>query len=326
MKISRRQFVEASAVGCAAALLPRASFSATEKIPRRDYGRTGEKVSILAFGGGNRYSMYQSDEEALAVLNHAIDLGINYIDTAHEYGQDGQSEIRIGKVLKTRRKEVILATKFYGRKADEAMSMIETSLERMQVDHVDVLSIHGLSSPEELAAIEAPDGALKSLYKARDQKMTRFIGVTCHTDPKNLANALERHDFDVVQMALNAGALGMQFDPEPAKAVPMPEGSFEAVALPVALRKKMAINAMKIFGQDFLQNKAPAEKLVHYSLSLPVCTAVIGMPKPEYLEQNVAFARNFKPLPVEEMRRITQSIGEEHKAAMEQFLQNHIDV
>lgn len=323
MKISRRKFVEASAIGCAGAMLPRVALGAAEKIPMRDFGRTGEKVSILAFGSGMRFVAY-SEDQALEVLNRAIDLGINYIDTAHEYGQNGESELRIGKVLKTRRKEVVLATKFYGRKADDAMRMIETSLTRMQVDHVDVLNIHGLGGPDDLAAIEAPDGALKSLYKARDQKLARFIGVTCHSNPQTLATMLDRHDLDVTQMALNAGLVGMDFSPM--RAVPFPQGSFETVALPVANRKKMAVIAMKIFGQDYLQGKAPAEKLIYYSLSLPVSTAVIGMPKPEHIEQNVALVRNFQPLPAAEMRRLSESISAGDKAAMHHFLRNHTDV
>jgi hypothetical protein len=324
MKITRREFVETSAIGCTAALLPRLSLGAEQKMPLREFGKTGEKVSLLVFGAGNRYLMYQNEDEALAILNRALDLGINYVDTAHEYGANGESEIRVGMVLKTRRKGVLLATKIQNRKADEAMRLIEMSLKRLQVDQVDVLHIHGLEGPDDLAAVEAPDGVLKTLYKARDQKMTRFIGVTGHSDPQTLATALERHDFDCTQMALNAGLAREDFDGTP-HAVPMPRGNFETVALPVALRKKLGVIGMKVFGQDWLQGKAPAEKLVHYSMSLPVAGVVIGMPKPEHLEQNAALARNFKPLTPTEMRQISGSIAEEHKAAMEQFFQNHVD-
>jgi len=324
MKISRRQFVEASALGCATALLPGLAFPETPKMPMRAFGKTGEKVPILAFGGGSRYLMYQDADEAIAVLNHAIDLGITYIDTAHEYGEHGESEMRIGEVMKTRRKEVLLATKFSGRKADEAKRMIETSLQRLQTDHVDVLHIHGLGGPDELAAIEAPDGALKALYWARDQKMTRFVGVTSHSDPHTLAAALERHDFDCTQMALNAGLTRMEFGVK-TTAIPMPQGNFETVALPVANRKKLGVIAMKVFGQDWLKDKAPVEKLIYYSMSLPVSAAVIGMPKREFVERNATLAWSFAPLPEGERRQISNSITDEHKAAMEEFLRNHID-
>jgi hypothetical protein len=321
MKISRRRFVEESALGCAAALLSGPSFAETKKMPMRAFGKTGEKVPILAFGGGSRYLMYQDADEAITVLNHAIDLGITYVDTAHEYGEHGESEMRIGEVMKTRRKEVLLATKIHSRKADEAKRMIEISLQRLQTDHVDVLHIHGLGSADDLAAIEAPDGALKALYWARDQKMTRFVGVTSHTDPHTLAVALERHDFDCTQMALNAGLVlfGVQ------GAIPMPRGSFETVALPVANRKRLGVIAMKVLGQDWLQGKAPVEKLIYYSMSLPVSAAVIGMPKREHVERNAELAMNFSPLPKVEMRRISDSIAGEQKAAMEEFFRSHID-
>jgi uncharacterized protein len=324
MKISRRQFVEASALGCATALLPGLPFAETKKMPLRAFGKTGENVPILAFGGGSRYLMYQNADEAIAVLNHAIDLGVTYIDTAHEYGEHGESEMRIGAVMKTRRKEVFLATKFSGRKADEAKRMIETSLQRLQTDHVDVLHIHGLGGPDELAAIEAPDGALKALYWARDQKMTRFAGVTSHSDPHTLAAALERHDFDCTQMALNAGLTRIEFGAR-TTAIPMPQGNFESVALPVAKRKNLGVIAMKVFGQDWLKDKAPVEKLIYYSMSLPVSAAVIGMPKREYLERNASLALNFAPLPAEEMQRISNSIADERKAAMVEFLNHHVD-
>ena len=324
MKVSRRQFVEASALGCAATVLSGPSWAETKKMPMRAFGKTGEKVPILAFGAGSRYLMYQDADEAIAVLNHAIALGIGYIDTASDYGEHGESEMRIGEVMKTRRKEVFLATKFSARKADEARREIEASLKRLQSDRVDVLHIHGLGGADDLAAIEAPDGALKALYWARDQKMTRFAGVTSHADPHTLAVALERHDFDCVQMALNAGLTRMEFGAR-AKAVPMPQGNFETTALPVANRKNLGVIAMKVFGQDWLQGKAPVEKLIYYSMSLPVGAAVIGMPKREHVERNATLAWNFAPLGQDEMRRISGSIADEQKTAMEAFFRNHID-
>ncbi len=260
MKITRRQFVEASALGCATAVLPGLLFAETPKMPMREFGKTGVKVPILAFGGGSRYLMYQDADEAIAVLNHAIDLGVTYIDTAHEYGEHGESEMRIGEVMKTRRKEVFLATKFSGRTAEEGKRMIETSLQRLQTDHVDVLHIHGLGGADDLAAIEAPDGALKALYWARDQKMTRFAGITGHADPHTLAAALERHDFDCTQMALNAGLTRMEFGVK-TTAIPMPQGNFETVALPVAKRKNLGVIAMKVFGQEWLQRQSAGREV-----------------------------------------------------------------
>jgi len=259
MNISRRQFLEAAAMMGLVTVHP---MGAPAKMPARKLGRTGQRVPILAFGTGSRFMLYEKEDEALQALNRAIDLGITYIDTAHSYG-GGKSEERIGKLMVTRRKEVFLATKIGARKADEAMRQIELSLKRLQTDHVDLLHIHQLASLEDLAAIEAPDGVLKAVYKARDQKMARFIGITCHADPTALKTALERHDFDCTQMALNAALARMVNQPGGMKAARMPEGGFEAVALPIAVRKNLGVIAMKVFGQDQLLGTAPVEKLLY---------------------------------------------------------------
>ena len=79
-----------------------------------------------------------------------------------------------------------LATKLSARKADDARRQIELSLKRLQTDRLDVLHIHALAGADDLAGVEAPDGVLKALYEARDQKIARAIGITCHADPAAL--------------------------------------------------------------------------------------------------------------------------------------------
>ena len=204
--MNRRQFIGTAALGLIAA--PTFAGANSNKLPTRTLGRTGITVPILGFGSGSRFLMYTDEEKALEALNRAIDLGICYIDTAHSYG-NGRSEERVGKVMATRRKEVVLATKIPGRAADQARRQIELSLKRLQTDRLDVMHIHALKNAEDLAAIEKPDGVLKAFYEAREQKITRAIGITCHADPATLQKALERHDFDCTQMALNAGLVSM---------------------------------------------------------------------------------------------------------------------
>jgi uncharacterized protein len=324
MNISRRQFLEAAALSCAAAGVVGELLGASSKIPTRTLGRTGLKVSVLAFGSGSRFMMYEQEDKALEALNKALDLGINYVDTAHGYG-GGKSEERVGKVMVQRRKEVVLATKIGARKGDDAMQQIELSLKRLQTDHLDVLHIHALASPEDLAAIEAPDGVLKTVYEAREQKLTRFIGITCHASPQALQTALERHDFDCTQMALNAARARMAEGPGGMKSTPMKESGFEALALPVAKRKNLGVIAMKAFGQEQILGTASIEKLLYYSMSLPVSTVSVGMPKLEHIEQNIQLARKFKPLSEAERRQLSASISQEHKLALESFFQHHVD-
>ena len=206
MSISRREFLETAAVGTAAANAVAGADSKTG-MPMRVLGRTGFKVSLLGFGGGSRFLMYKEEDKAAEALHKALDLGVNYVDSAASYG-DGKSEERIGKFLGQRRKDVWLVTKVSPRKGDEAMRQIERSLKLLRTDHVNLLHIHSLLDEKDLAAIEAKDGVLNVLHKLRDQKVARNIGITCHANPAVLKMALERHDFDSTQMELNAARQG----------------------------------------------------------------------------------------------------------------------
>jgi len=319
MKISRRDFLGTAAITGATAL------AATDAIPTRVLGRTGARVSILAMGGGSRFLMYPDEDKALEALNRAFDLGITYMDTAYSYG-NGRSEERIGKVMKTRRKGIFLATKIEARKGDEAQRILEGSLKRLQTDHLDLIHVHSLTDEKDLGDVEAPGGVLQVLLKLRDQKVTRFIGITSHTDPSVLKMALERHDFDCTQMALNAARAGMQSGKGGMVLNADLKTSFEDVALPVARQKKMGVIAMKIFAQEALVGQAPPEKLLYYPLSLPgVTLAVAGMPKFEFIDQNVALAKAFKPLPPAEMRQLSTGLAARNKVALDRFFSTHVD-
>ena len=313
MKISRRDFLGTAAITGATAL------AGTDALPTRILGRTGARVSILAMGGGSRFLMYEDEDKALEALNRAFDLGITYMDTAYSYG-NGRSEERVGKVMKTRRQGIFLATKIEARKGDEAQRILEGSLKRLQTDHLDLIHVHSLTDEADLAAVEAPDGVLSVLLKLRDQKVTRFIGVTCHNDPHALKSALEHNDFDCTQMALNAARVG------PTKSFHDPFNEcFETIALPVARAKNMGITAMKVFGQDKLAGAAPTETLIRYAMSLPLAAAVIGMPKLEFIEQNVQVAKRFSPMPEDEMRNLSRDLAAQHKLALDTFFRAHID-
>jgi aryl-alcohol dehydrogenase-like predicted oxidoreductase len=255
--------------------------------------------------------MYEDEAEALTVLHHAIDSGISYLDTAYAYG-DGKSETRVGRVMATRRKDVWLATKIPDRTRDGFLRRLEGSLKRLQTDHVDLLHIHSLGRPDDLAKIEAPDGALKGLLEARGQKMTRAIGMTSHTSGPVLAQAIERHDLDCVQMALNASQ----------------NGRFEELALPAARAKNLGVIAMKVTGQEFLlgtsEGKGDIDSLLRYSLSLPVTTAVVGMPRKEMLDHNVEMARNFTAFPEADLDRMRRSL-QPSREGLEKNLTGHHD-
>ena len=314
--LSRRKFLERvglTTAGVGLSLFPDVveANPSIASLPKRTLGRTNANVSILAFGCGSRFLMYEDEEKAIAALNHAIDLGITYLDTAYAYG-DGKSESRVGKVMATRRKDVWLATKIPDRTRDAFLRRLEGSLTRLQTDHVDLVHIHSLGQADDLEKIEALDGALKGLLEAREQKLTRFIGMTSHTNGEVLATAIQRHDLDCVQMALNASR----------------NGRFEELALPAANAKNLGIIAMKVSGQEFLLGSGPGktsmDSLLRYSLSLPVTTAVVGMPRIEMLEQNTTLARNFSPLSNEEINRLRLQLAPS-RDGLEHRLSGHLD-
>jgi uncharacterized protein len=317
--VSRRKFLEGLAVGGAAGvgflkgLQGTAEAAVTESLPHRTLGNTGVRVSILAFGGGSRFGMYKGEEQALAALNRALDLGITYVDTAHAYGEpNGTSEMRIGDVLKTRRKGIFLATKIEQRTYDGFMRDLEISLKRLQMDQVDLVHIHSLSFADDLAKVEAANGAMKALIKAKEQKMTRFIGTTSHTDGPTLQKLIERHPVDCVQMALNGAR----------------NGQFEETALPAARKKNLGIIAMKITGQELLLGKGAGktniDQLLRYSVSLPVTTGVIGMPTVADIEHNTALLRHFKPLSEAAMNEVRQQLAASTEP-LNKKLSGHLD-
>jgi hypothetical protein len=322
MSISRREFLEATTVAGLAAGAFTTTASGGTGIPTRVLGKTGARVSILAMGGGSRFLKYPDDEKAVEAVTKVLDGGITYIDTADDYSNH-LSERRIGMALKGRREGIFLATKLTNRDGAQSFRIVEESLKSLQVDHVDLLHIHALLAPEDLAKIEEKGGVLEQVMKMRDQKMTRFIGITCHYDPSVLKTALERHDFDCTQMALNGALVGMQSN----RMVPNPDmpTSFETVALPVANRKQMGVIAMKVFAQAALLEGAPPEKLLYYSMSLPVATAVVGMPQLEHIDENVRLAKAFQPMPKDEMQRLSGTLSKKYKASLDRFFRDHVD-
>jgi uncharacterized protein len=313
-RITRREFIETTtltAAGLAAASADAGAAAAA--LPTRPFGKTGLQVTCLAFGCGSRFLMYEQEAVALEVLNGAVDQGIRYLDTAVGYG-DGESERRVGLLMRTRRKDVILATKIprSARTRDAALRQVEASLERLETDHVDVLHLHDLTDAQDLAAIEAPDGAMKALYELRSQKVTRAIGMTSHTDGAVMAKAIEQNDLDCVQMAMN-----------PARAL-----QFEELALPAAEKKGLGVILMKVTSQEKLvgagPGKADMSSLLRYALSLPVSTVVVGMPKREFIAENIAIARGFSPMTEQEIDRVRKSVAPQ-QAAVASFFSGHVD-
>jgi predicted aldo/keto reductase-like oxidoreductase len=250
----------------------------------RPFGRTGETFPILSFGGQRIVDGHNcNEEEAIEIVNTAIDRGIRYFDTAWIYS-DGQAETRLGKVVKHRRAEMWLATKTYDTTGDGARRQLETSLSRLQTDYVDEWRLHNVWDYSRLDAFTAKTGALEAAIKAREEGIIRNISISCHTDPQILVEALNRFPFDSALIAVSALDHFIL--------------SFAEEFLPVANAKGVATVGMKVLGLGSLTHEV--ERSLRYAFSLPVSTVIVGMETMAQLEQNLAIAESFSPLSDEE--------------------------
>jgi predicted aldo/keto reductase-like oxidoreductase len=252
---------------------------------RRTLGRTGLDVSILGLGGFHLLEISTAD--AQAILNRYLDAGGNYVETAPEYGH-GESERKIGLAMAGRRSECVLATKCHVRDRDTASRLIDQSLAHLRTDQVDILFMHHVQTMAELDRILADDGALQAAEAAREAGKTRFIGITNHGSPEVLIEALKRYPFDAVMTSTNYYD---RFN------FPL----IEKELLPLALKEDVGIVGMKVVADGFLWRSA--EQAFRYAWTLPIDVMVAGMNTLDLLEQDLAYAAAFKPMPEEEQER-----------------------
>ena len=246
----------------------------------RPFGQTGASLPILSFGAQRVVDEEGcNQDQALEILNTALDRGIRYFDTAWAYSR-GQSEERVGMVAKHRRDEMWIATKTVHTQRDGARSQLEQSLKRLQTDHVDEWRLHNVYSFDRLDQMTAKDGALQAAIQARDEGLVRFISISGHTDPQIQIEALRRFPFDTVLMA--------------ASVLDHFVYSFAEEFLPVAARENVGVVGMKIFGYKRLAHVA--DRALRYALALPLTTVIAGCSKLEELEADLAVAETFQPM------------------------------
>lgn len=169
-------------------------------IRKQPFGRTGHMSTVTLFGAAalGRVSQKEADE----TLDVLLEYGVNHIDTAASYGD---AELRIGPWMAQHRKDFFLATKTGERTYDKAKAEIHRSLERLQVDSVDLIQLHNLVHPDEWDVATGEGGALQAAIEAREQGLVRFIGVTGHGLHAAAMHrrSLEHFDFDSVLCPYN---------------------------------------------------------------------------------------------------------------------------
>ena len=250
----------------------------------RPFGKTGETFPILSFGGQRIVDAHDcTEEEAVEIVNTAIDRGIRYFATAWVY-YDGQAETRLGKVAKHRRSEMWIATKTQNTTRDGARRQLETSLLRLQTDYVNEWRLHNLCDYERLDAFTGKGGALETAIQAWEEGLVHHISISGHTDPQILIEALNRFPFDSALIAVSALDHFIL--------------SFAEEFLHIANAGGVATIGMKVLGLGSLSQEV--ERSLRYAFSLPVSTVIVGMETMAQLEQNLAIAESFTPMTDEE--------------------------
>ena len=307
---SRREFLRDAGLLSGAAMLFDAAPTARgqeppaqDGLPRRVLGKTKQEVSALALG---TWPCGRSDTVdtpgVAAIVNEALDLGINFIDTAHNYGN---AEEGIGRALGKRRDQVFLATKVWADDAQEAQTSFEESLRLLRTDHVDLVYLHSLGN-RDVQRATADDGALTYLLRQKEIGKTRFVGISGHSKVASLVPVIESGQVDVLMVAMNF--------------VDRYVYGFEDKVLPAAIKQDMGIACMKVFGGirggfgvAGGPNPGPQidprwlELAVRYAMGLPgVATLVIGPHTVEQLRQNVRMVKDYRPLTDEQQTTLAK--------------------
>ena len=286
-RMNRRTFLKTASTGTVGAGLafsgwglPGAPVSGA--LPRRPLGKTGLQVTILGLGcvaiGYGRHSL----EEGAAVVEACINEGINYVDCASTYGD---AELKVGEVMRRRRNEVILTTKTLARSREGSWAEINRSLERLQTGYVDVLQIHAVNSVADLDRVTDRDGSLGAVLRAQEEGMASHIGITGHTRPEVLVEALRRYPFETTLVPLSSTDKLIH--------------DFGDALFPLAPEQGFGVVAMKVLAAGKVVGHVPES--LRYAMSLPVSTAIVGMGTETEVRANCGVARTFTPMNREEM-------------------------
>jgi aryl-alcohol dehydrogenase-like predicted oxidoreductase len=271
-------------------------------LQKRRLGRTGVEVTTLGLGGEGILRTFGHDAAAVQLINRALDLGINYCESARAYAG---SESYYGKALKERRREVFLTSKSHARDKDGALAHLRETLSNMRTDYVDLWQVHDVRTDDDVERIFGPKGAIEAFIEAKKNGLARFIGVTGHQDPPTIKRCIEKFDFDTVLLPVNPAESSYN-------------GFLEEV-IPLAIMKQMGIIGMKVYFRGFaaqLPFYNTMEPFLRFALSQPITTSVIGCDSIAQLEQNVTFAANFEQMSEIEIQDLKETVAPHARSLM----------
>ena len=277
-------------------------------LPTTMFGSTGVRIPRIVLGLGSRFCHIDTDEEAYEMLNYALDNGFYYWDTAHTYDNTIAlpswkakpkelviSEVRVGEVVKTRRREIFLSTKVQAREPSEAMKQIELSLKRLNTDRLDMLKIHGVETIDDVNRMSQKGNLMDMVMRMKAEKVTRFIGFSCHSGAEAAKEMMTRAPFDSMIIAMNHYP---------------PHQNRQEIAVPAAKEKKMGILLMKAVRPRETVAGLQAADLVKYALSLDGPDAlVLGMDSVHVVKSNLDILRHFQKLPTKRMQELAVSLA-----------------
>ena len=297
---TRREFLQAGAAGAAAVALGGAATAddaSAKGLPTRPLGKTGVNVSIVCLGGWHVGSV-PDKAEAVKIMHAAIADGLTFFDNAWDY-HDGKSEEWMGDALAqgNKRKDVFLMTKVCARDGKGVRQQLEDSLKRLKTDHLDLWQFHEINYDNDPTWL-VEKGGLEEGLKAQKEGKVRFLGFTGHKDPHIHKSMLPVHDWDTVQMPVNVCDNFYR--------------SFIHEIIPEARKKEIAVLGMKTLGGGkgklVTDGVCTAEEAHRFALSQHVATIVTGIDSMDVLKQNIATARNFKPLEGAELEKLLAKV------------------
>lgn len=257
------------------------------------FGSTGEMVTRVGLGGEGVLRTTGKTEAAHGVIRAALSEGITYYDSARVYSDSERYYGGIWGRDPETRSRVFQTSKSASRDKKGAQKDLGETLQRLEVDRLDLWQIHDVRSMAELSVISGPGGALEAFVEAKEAGKVRYIGVTGHHDPAVLTRAVTELPVDSVMMPVN----------------PVEEliGGFLTRTLPAALEKNIAVIAMKIFGGG--NYIAPnlgltPELLLRFALGKPVTVAIVGCSHIAEVESLAAAGRSAKPLDTNELQKL----------------------
>jgi predicted aldo/keto reductase-like oxidoreductase len=264
---------------------------------RRPLGRTGEKLSVVGLGGIVVSDLPQ--EEANRIVAEAVDRGVNYFDVAPTYGN---AEERLGPALEPYRSKVFLVGKTAERDNEASTRELETTLQRLRTDHLDLYQLHGMVSMKDVETVLGPGGAMETFQAAKQAGKVRFLGFSAHTE-EAAVELLKRFPFDTVLFPFNFVCwYGSHFGPRVmAEAKKKGAGRLALKAMarsPYEGKRKYD----KCWYQPF-EDPEEAALALRWTLSQDL-TAAIPPGEPKFFKLALTIAQDFRPLSIEEVDQL----------------------